>query len=135
MGTTAASDARTAISVCTAHNMDNIDALNQDYLNTYMSLVGDKATQADYGYDASKSKVMDLRNTTTIDYYYRRGDVTLHGEIDLVEGNTKWETNLTQGKRFDSLAQGLKVTGGTPANSLTVGQLATSTSINPTWPA
>ena len=130
MGTTAASDARTAISVCTAHNMDSIDPLDQNYLNTYMSLGAD-------GKDASKSKSMTLQanSTTLIDYYYRRGDVTLKGVIDLVNGNTTWSTTLTDVKRFNSLAQGLKVNGvaaGTanPASATAaIGQLGVDASL------
>ena len=115
MGTTAAADARTAISVCTAHNMDSIDKLTQDYLNTYMSLVaigGTGGKGATSGKDASDSKRMTLQATgDKIDYWYRRGDAVLYGVIDLVAGTTTWSTNLKDAKRFNSLAQGLKVSG------------------------
>ena len=118
MGTTALADAKSALSLTIAHNMDNVQAITNKELWQYMGL--DSAT----GKDASGSKFMTLQANTTsptaaptaagtgsyIIYQYTRGGVILECAIDLTNQTMTWNTNNNDAKRVKALADGLKIT-------------------------
>ena len=126
MGTTAVADAKSALSLSIAHNMDSTDQLTTQILAGYLGMP--KALTNAYA-DASGSKAVSYDQTTnTITYYYIRGDVKLKGEINLTTQENTWSTTLTDAKRFNALAQGLKVAGaGSTATSPVNQQAAVGT--------
>ena len=149
MGTTAKADVKSVLSMATAYNMDSIDALTLQKLGELVGMntaVGGTGAAAKAYTDASSSKALSSFTTTaagtTVLYTYRRGDVTLQCELNLSTQEEKWTCTLTDAKRFDALAQGLKINGTTkgtsgttgtvPSAVGTVGQLGYAATIN--WP-
>ena len=129
MGTTALADAKSALSLSIAHNMDSVEPLTSTILATYMGMPTAVAGGTDTYQDASGSKTISYNPTTNeITYYYRRGDVVLQGIINLTTQQMIWNSTLANKDRAKALAQGLKVTPNNTtadlsAKSTQVGQL------------
>ena len=134
MGTTALADAKSALSLAIAHNMDSVTPLDSAQLATYMGMPKANAA-SDTFFDSSGSTSISYDQATNkITYHYQRGDVKLKGEIDLTTQQMEWTTSLTNADRVKALAQGLKIAPPTGAGPFTntnaaVGQLGIDTGL------
>ena len=141
MGTTALADVKSIQSMAIAYNMDNITPLNLGSLAPLVGMTAKKTTgwgTTDAAYDASGSKAIQYNTTTNqVTYYYRRGDAQLKCVLSLNTQEQVWDTTVTDAKRQDALAQGLKITGTKDGKTAltatgTVGQLGKGTITFPT---
>ena len=96
--------------------MDNINPIGQGDLAKYMGLTKDKDGNDDATgnavSDASNSKMMrTIANSQNIEYFYRRGGVTLRATINVPEQKITWEVSgiNNQTNRKTALREGLKL--------------------------